>query len=65
MPRPPLPAELRKDVAIKVRFLESEVTILLKQAKLHNCKTVSQYIRKLVREDIIRNKKGANFPEIW
>ena len=64
MPRPSLPDELRKDTAIKVRFLESEMNILLKQAKLHDCKTVSQYIRKLVREDIIRSKKGAKFPDI-
>jgi hypothetical protein len=64
MPRPFLPDELRKDTAIKVRFLESEMGILLKQAKLHKCKTISEYIRKLVKEDISKGKRVNTLPDI-
>jgi hypothetical protein len=64
MPRPLLPDELRKDIAIKVRFLESEMHLLHKQANIHQCKTISEYIRKLVREDISKTKKSKTLPDI-
>jgi len=52
MPKPKLPDDQRKDLAIKVRFLESEMKYIINQAKKKNCKTISQYIRKLIAEDI-------------
>ena len=33
MPKPKLPDEQRKDLAIKVRFLESEMKYIINQAK--------------------------------
>ena len=64
MARPFLPDELRKDTAIKVRFLESEMNILLRQAKLHKCKTISEYIRKLVKQDRSKGKISKTLPDI-
>jgi hypothetical protein len=64
MPRPSLPDELRKDLAIKVRFLESEMHILSKQAKLHKCKSISHYIRKLVKDDVSNTKRVNTLPDI-
>jgi len=52
MPKPKLPDEQRKDLAIKVRFLKSEMMIIANQAKKMDCKTISQYIRKLIANDI-------------
>ena len=52
-----LPPEKRKSVILKARFLESETPILKAQAKLHKCQNISEYFRKLVREDIQRTKK--------
>jgi hypothetical protein len=52
MPKPKLPDEQRKDLAIKVRFLESEMKYIINQAKKRNCKTISQYIRLLIEDDI-------------
>jgi hypothetical protein len=51
MPKPKLPDDQRKDLAIKVRFLESEMKIIIQKAKRRNCKTISQYIRQLINED--------------
>jgi len=51
MPKPKLPDNQRKDLAIKVRFLESEMKILIQKAKQRKCKTISQYIRQLINED--------------
>jgi hypothetical protein len=51
MPKPKLPVEQRKVLAIKVRFLESEMKIIIQKAKRRNCKTISQYIRQLINED--------------
>ena len=51
MPKPKLPDEQRKDLAIKVRFLESEMKVIVQKAKRRNCKTISQYIRLLINED--------------
>jgi hypothetical protein len=51
-----LPPEQRKSVILKARFLESEIKILKAQAKLHKCQNVSEYFRKLVRDDIQRTK---------
>ena len=53
-----LPPEERKSLIAQVRFLESEIKILKAQAKLHKCKNISEYLRKVVREDIQRTKKG-------
>jgi hypothetical protein len=52
MPKPKLPDEQRKDLAIKVRFLKSEMKFIINQAEKKNCKTISQYIRKLIADDI-------------
>lgn len=64
MPRPPLPDELRKDPAIKVRFLQSEMKVLIKQAKYHKCKTISAYIRKLIKDDIVQTNRAKSLPDI-
>ena len=64
MTRPFLPDELRKDPAMKVRFLESERSIILKQVKKHKCKTMSEYVRKLSREDIERTKPFKSLPDL-
>lgn len=64
MPKPPLPDHLVKDVAIKVRFLKSEMKILLEQAKKRKCKTMSEYIRGLVKADISKGKGANGFPDI-
>jgi hypothetical protein len=64
MPRPSLPDELRKDPSIKVRFLQSEMHILAKQAKLHKCKSISHYIRKLVKDDVSNNRQINTLPDI-
>jgi len=60
MPKPKLPDEQRKDLAIKVRFLESEMKIIINQANKRNCKTISQYIRQLIAKDI-KNDVLDNF----
>jgi len=52
MPKPKLPDDQRKDLAIKVRFLKSEMKYIIYQAEKRNCKTISQYIRKLISDDI-------------
>lgn len=52
MPKPKLPDEQRKDIMLRVRFLESEMKYIINQAKKRNCKTISQYIRHLIAEDI-------------
>lgn len=62
MPKPPLPEHLVKDVAIKVRFLKSEMRTLIAQARKRNCKTMSEYIRGLVKADLNGGVKG--FPDI-
>jgi hypothetical protein len=51
-----LPDELRKDYRVVVRFLESDKDLLLKQASKHKVKTLADYIRKLIREDIAKGK---------
>ena len=53
-----LPPEKRKSLIAQVRFLESEIKILKAQAKLHKCKNISEYLRKVVRDDIQRTGKG-------
>jgi len=55
MPKPKLPDEQRKDLAIKVRFLKSEMKYIINQAKKRDCKTISKYIRMLVANDIQNN----------
>ena len=52
MPKPKLPDGQRKDVLLQVRFKESEMKLLIHQAKKGNCKTISQYIRFLIANDI-------------
>ena len=52
MPKPKLPDDQRKDIMLRVRFLESEMKYIINQAKKRNCKTISQYIRLLIAEDI-------------
>jgi len=47
-----LPDELRKDYGIKIRFTLSEKNIILKQVQKHKCKSMADYIRKLVKNDI-------------
>jgi Arc/MetJ-type ribon-helix-helix transcriptional regulator len=64
MPRPFLPDDLRKDPAMKVRFLESERSIILEQVKKHKCKTMSEYVRKLIKEDIARTKRSKSLPNL-
>ena len=58
-----LPPEKRKSLILKARFLESEMSILLKQAKLHKCQNISEYLRKLVRDDIQRTKN--TLPDLY
>ena len=58
-----LPPEQRKSAVLKVRFLESEFNILKAQAKLHKCENISEYVRKLVRNDIQRTKKAL--PDVY
>jgi hypothetical protein len=58
-----LPPEQRKSISVKVRFLESEITILKAQAKLHKCETLSEYFRKLVRTDIQKTKN--TLPDVY
>lgn len=58
-----LPDELRKDYGMKIRFLESERHIILKQVQKHKCKSMSDYIRKLIREDIAK-AKVKSLPDI-
>jgi hypothetical protein len=58
MSRPKLLNQNRKDWGIKIRVTKSDKIIVLEQIKIHNCKTMSDYIRKLVKDDI--NKKGPN-----
>lgn len=53
-----LPPEQRKSLIAQVRFLESEIKILKAQAKLHKCRNISEYLRKLVRDDVQRTGKG-------
>ena len=60
MPKPKLPDEQRKDVLLQVRFLESDMKTIVNQAKKRNCKTISQYIRKLIAEDV-KNEGFADF----
>jgi hypothetical protein len=65
MPKPKLPDEQRKDLAIKVRFLESEMKYIINQAKKRNCKTISQYIRLLIAQDIkIDGFSGFGIPQL-
>jgi len=52
MPKPKLPDEERKEMMLRVRILRKEVMIIANQAKKRNCKTISQYIRKLIANDI-------------
>ena len=56
MPKPKLLNGQRKDVLLQVRFRESEMNLLINQAKLKNCKTISQYIRNLIADDINSNE---------
>jgi len=58
MAKPKLPDELRKDKVLQVRFLESEMPYLVQQAKKRNCRTLSQYIRLLISEDIKNGTYG-------
>jgi hypothetical protein len=58
MAKPKLPDELRKDKILQVRFLQSEIPYLLQQAKNRNCRTLSQYIRLLISEDIKNSTYG-------
>jgi hypothetical protein len=51
-----LPPEKRKSLVAQVRFLESEIKILKAQAKLHKCRNISEYLRKLVRDDVQRTR---------
>jgi len=51
MPKPKLPDDQRKDLAIRVRCLKSEMKDIINQTKKRNCKTISQYIRKLIEND--------------
>ena len=51
MPKPPLPDEKRKDYLFNMRFNEAEKKILFAKAKKRNCRTISEYIRKLISED--------------
>jgi len=64
MARPFLPDELRKEYRVVVRLLKSEENIVLKRAEKHNAKSISEYIRKLIREDISKGKRGAMLPDI-
>jgi hypothetical protein len=63
MPRPFLPEDQKKDFGIKVRFLKSDLHILETQARKHNCKTISAYIRKLVKNDVASTKRKT-LPDI-
>jgi hypothetical protein len=56
MPKPKLPNGQRKDVLLQVRFKESEMNLLIHQAGIKNCKTISQYIRNLIADDINLNE---------
>ena len=60
MPKPKLPDEQRKDFLLQVRFLESDMKTIVNQANKRNCKTISQYIRKLIAEDL-KNEAFADF----
>ena len=51
MPKPKLPDEKRKDVFLQVRFTGLEKALILARAKKRKCKTITEYIRKLVSED--------------
>jgi|LauGreSBDMM110SN_4_FD.fasta_scaffold23410_2 hypothetical protein len=53
-----LPPEKRKSLVAQVRFLESEIKILKAQAKLHKCRNISEYLRKLVRDDLQRTRNS-------
>jgi predicted DNA binding CopG/RHH family protein len=64
MPKPKLPDELRKDVKITVRFLESDLKAIVITAKHRNCKTIGQYIRQLVKEDISGAWGAFGSPEL-
>jgi hypothetical protein len=37
---------------LQVRFKESEIMIITNQSKKRDCKTISQYIRQLIINDI-------------
>jgi hypothetical protein len=56
MPKPKLPDDQRRDIMLRVRFLESEMKVVIQKAKKRNCKSVSQYIRQLINEDNGKNK---------
>jgi hypothetical protein len=51
MARPKIYDHLRKDVKFEIRLTKIEKNILLRQAKIHECKSISHYIRKLIKED--------------
>jgi hypothetical protein len=52
MPKPKLPDEKRKDIMLRVRFDVSEMNVIIQKAKQKNCKTISQYIRQLIIQDV-------------
>ena len=56
MPKPKLPDDQRRDIMLRVRFLESEMKVVIQKAKKRNCKSISQYIRQLINEDNGKNK---------
>lgn len=56
MPKPKLPDDQRKDFMLRVRFLDSEIKVIIEKAKRRNCKTISAYIRQLINEDKGKNK---------
>jgi len=56
MPKPKLPDEERKEMMLRVRILRKEVMIIANQAKKGNCKSISQYIRKLIAEDVKKDR---------
>lgn len=65
MPKPKLPDEQRKEFMLRVRFLKNEMPIIENQARIRNCKSVSQYIRQLIANDIKNNGFNSfGMPEI-
>ena len=64
MPKPKLPDEQRKDTIVRVRFLESETKTIVNMAKYRNCKTISQYIRMLIKDDINSAFGAYGLPEL-
>lgn len=51
MPKTFYEPERRKDYFLKIRCNENELAMIVKLAKTRKCRTLSEYVRKLIQDD--------------